>query len=142
MSEINNNNKNNNSGNKRYNILHYMSNKNNFCIFCWVNNSVVKFVSNIHWGTKEESVEMSRCHPRINPTNKEGVLQVWGDKPRADIKIPGIVDDYNHWMLSLDFADQLILSYCPKICCHCIWMLLFLLSVHVYYVLRMYALAT
>ena len=61
---------------KRYNVLHYMNDKNIFCIFCWVDNNVVKFVSNVHRGTKEESVEKSRRHPRINPLNKDGVLEV------------------------------------------------------------------
>ena len=111
---------------KRYNVIHYMNDKNNFRIFCWVDNNVVKFVSNVHRGTKDETVEKARRRPRTNQLNKVGVEEVWGDQPRVNIQIPGIVDDYNHWMLGVDVADHLISSYRPKICCRRTWMPLFL----------------
>lgn len=103
-----------------------MNDKNNFRIFCWVDNNVVKFVSNVHRGTKDETVEKARRRPRTNQLNKVGVEEVWGDQPRVNIQIPGIVDDYNHWMLGVDVADQLISSYRPKIRCRRTWMPLFL----------------
>ena len=103
-----------------------MNDKNNFRIFRWVDNSIVKLVSNVHRGTKDESVEKSRRRPKMNQTNKDGVVKVWGNQPRVDIKIPGIIDDYNHWMLGVDVADQMILSYRPQIRCCRTWMPLFL----------------
>ena len=42
------------------------------------------------------------------------------------VKIPQIINDYNHWMLGVDLVDQLIAYYRPKIRCRCTWMPLFL----------------
>ena len=50
---------------------------------------------------------------------------MWGDEHTATVKIPQIVNDYNHWMLGVDVVDQLIAYYRPKICCQRIWMLFF-----------------
>lgn len=33
------------------------------------------------------------------------------------IRLPRIIDDYNHLMISVYLADQLIVYYCPKIHC-------------------------
>ena len=94
-----------------------MNDKNNYRMFRWVDNSVVKFVSNVHTGKKDESIEKDRRRPRVNLVNKNAVRVIWGDEARKNIKIPGIVDDYNHWMLGVDVADQLISSLRPKLRC-------------------------
>ena len=41
---------------KRYNTLHVMEHKLGHRCFWWVDNSVVKFVSNLHYGTGNEAV--------------------------------------------------------------------------------------
>ena len=93
----------------RFNIVHHMDTKDGYRIFRWVDNNVVKFVSNVHLGT--ESIKKECCRPRINELNKVGVRSVWGEDHTKKIRIPGIVDDYNHWMLGVDVADQLFASY-------------------------------
>ena len=51
----------------RYNTLYYMNDpKGNFQMFRWIDNNVVKMVSNIHMGTKDEVVIKPRKKPRIN----------------------------------------------------------------------------
>ena len=39
-----------------------------------------------------------------------------------EIKIPKVIDDYNHWMGGVDKADQLISSYRPNVRCRRVWM--------------------
>ena len=58
----------------RYNILYYMNNpKGNFQMFRWIDNNVVKMVSNIHMGTKDEVVMKPRKKPRINEFNRKHI---------------------------------------------------------------------
>ena len=38
------------------------------------------------------------------------------------LHIPGVIDDYNHWMLGVDESDQLIAYYRPELRCRRIWM--------------------
>ena len=95
----------------RYNMLRFTNNKDGYRIFRVVDNNVVKFVSNVHSGIKGESILKERCRPRINVLNNIGVCLVWEEEHTKKVRIPGIVDDYNHWMLGVDVADQLIASY-------------------------------
>ena len=87
-------------------------------MFQWIDNNVVKMVSNVHLGTSiDEAVSRARKKPRINEFNRRNIWLVWGDEYTATVKIPQIMNDYNHWMLGVDVVDQLIAYYRPKICC-------------------------
>ena len=52
---------------ERYNTLYYINNpKGNFRMFHWIDNNIVKMVSNIHMGSKDEVV----MKPRKKTKNK------------------------------------------------------------------------
>ena len=104
----------------RFNSLHLMKDKHKYLIARWVDNNVVTMVTNVHEGT--ESVKRLRRKPRCTATNRRHLEQVWGDVYTKEIAIPQIIDDYNHWMLGVDKADQLIAYYRPKLRCRRTWM--------------------
>jgi hypothetical protein len=94
----------------RFNTLYSMNDENGFCIFRWVDNNVVTMVSSFHDGT-EANPTRRRRKPRLTNTNRNHVEQVWGRQGVTDIEIPAVIDDYNHFMLGVDKADQLIAYY-------------------------------
>ena len=110
-----------------------MNDKDNYRIFRWVDSSVVKFVSNVHRGTQNESITKDRRRPRINELNKAGVRFIWRENQSRKIRIPGIINDYKHWVLGVDVVDQLIANYRPKLRCRCTWISIML---HCFDVLR------
>ena len=83
----------------------------NFQMFCWIDNNIVKMVSNVHMGAKDESVMKPRKKPRINKFNRKHIHLVWGDDHVVTVKIPQIINNYNHWMLDVNLVDQLIACY-------------------------------
>ena len=95
-------------------------------MFRWIDNNIVKMVSNIHMGSKDEVIMKSRKKPRLNEFNRKHIRLVWGDDHVVSIKIPTLINDYNMWMLGVDLVDQLIAYYRPKICCRRTWMPLLL----------------
>ena len=101
----------------RFNSCYLLNDKNNYKIFRWIDNNIVKMVSTVHTGCEGEQVEANRRRPRINPINKNNVAHVWGNQHRRNIFIPVIINDYNHWMNGVDIADQLIANYRPKLGC-------------------------
>ena len=68
-------------------------------------------VSNIHMRTKDEVIMKSRKKPRINEFDRKYICLVWGDEHVIPIKIPALINKYNHWMLGVDLVDQLIAYY-------------------------------
>ena len=66
--------------------------KDNFQTFRWIDN-IVKMVSNVHMGTKDEAVMKPRKKPRINEFNRKHIRLVWGDENVVSIKIPTIIND-------------------------------------------------
>ena len=66
-------------------------------------------------GTKDEVVMKPRKKPRINEFNRKHIRLVWRDEHVVAIKIPTLINDYNHWMLDVDLVDQLIAYYRSKI---------------------------
>ena len=61
--------------------------------FRWIDNNVVKMVSNIHTGNPDEVVSCTRKCPRTKKYRK-----LWKGEHSMEIKIPQMVDDYNNWM--------------------------------------------
>ena len=78
---------------KRYNTLHVMDHKLGYRCFRWVDNSVVKFVSNLHYGTGNEAVLRPRKKPRLKEAR-----DLWEKNVTLDVEIPQMVNDYNFWM--------------------------------------------
>ena len=70
--------------------------KDNFQMFHWIDINVMKMVSNIHMGTKDEVVMKPRKKPRINEFNRKHIRLVWGDEHIVTIKIPTLINNYNH----------------------------------------------
>ena len=79
-------------------------------------------VSTVHNGT--ETIKRNRRRPRQNQTNKNHIEKIWGENAKTEIKIPSVIDDYNHWMLGVDKSDQLIAYYRPVLRVRRYWMAL------------------
>src|SRR5210317_2027807 len=105
---------------KRFNTLYTLNDKDGFKIMRWVDNNVVTMVSTLHDGT--ETITRQRKRPRKTTTNMSFVDTVWGGDWVKEISIPGVIDDYNHWMLGVDKSDQLIAYYRPAIRVQRYWM--------------------
>ena len=52
-------------------------------------------------------MEKNRKRPRTSSSNAVEVRKVFGANHRQKLKIPLMVDDYNHFMGGVDIADQL-----------------------------------
>ena len=63
---------------------------------------------------------------RKTPKNEKHVDLVWGNNGRQKIKIPTVIDDYNHWMGDVDLADQRISYYHPNLRSYRNWIPMFL----------------
>ena len=74
-------------------------------------------VSSCHMSSEEENIKKARKRPRKNQINRDNVCIIWGKEHTVHVKIPLLIDDYNHWMLGVDLADQLILYYRSKLRC-------------------------
>ena len=90
----------------------------------WMDNGLVFCVSTVHkvgsvtWCTQKK--------PRKTIKNSKHVDKVWGEDNKKRIHIPKLIDNYNHWMGSVDLADQRVAYYIPNLYCHCNWVPLFL----------------
>ena len=99
----------------RFNTVYVMKTKDNYLIARWVDNNVVTMVTTMH--DPSPAIKKSRRRPRTTSTNKKHVDEVWGDHARCNVWIPVIIDDYNHFMLGVDVADQLIAYYRMDVRC-------------------------
>lgn len=91
----------------------------------WHNNGMVFCVSTLHF-PKNKILRLWR-RPCRTQNNRAHVDLIWGEKDKTNIKIPTIINDYNHWMGDVDVADQRIAYYHPsKLVCYQNWFLTFL----------------
>lgn len=97
----------------------------------WIDNNVVKLLTNVHEVKELKRVKVLRKKPRKTNTNKDHIEAVWGRNARALIPIPVLVKDYNHFMLTVDKADQLIGYYDAKVRCRRTWLPMFLHALQV-----------
>ena len=79
----------------------------------------------------EDKVSRDRKRPRETPNNKKNVRLVWEEASRAGVETPMVIDDYIHWVLGVDLADQLIAHYCMKLGCRRTWMPLFMQLINI-----------
>jgi hypothetical protein len=108
---------------ERFNSLYVYHHSDGYLIYRWIDNSEVLMVSSQHTG--EETITRQRHKPRVNTTNRHHLETVWGANPMVPLDIPGVFDDYNHWMGGVDKADQLIAYYRPNLHCRRTWMPIF-----------------
>lgn len=105
------------------------SSKQSYIIQRWVDNKNVLVVSNVH--SPHDTVVKARKKPRKTQTNAKNIKLVWGEDHVKDIRIPRTIDDYNHWMLGCDLADQLIAYYRPSLRCRRTWLPLWLFVLNI-----------
>lgn len=92
----------------------------------WMDNAPVTMLSTIHSINKEDDfVECNRRCPRTTSTNASIVRAVFNGQPRAQLKIPKLIDDYNHNMNGVDLSDQLRSYYNTQLTVFRTWMPLF-----------------
>lgn len=90
----------------------------------WMDNSAVFCVSTLHKVGKV--IKRTRKRPRVNGVNRNHVNKVWGKNGSAEIYIPSLIDDYNHWMGGVDLVDQRIAYYHPNMRCRRNWIPIFI----------------
>jgi Transposase IS4 len=92
----------------------------------WQDNGPVTMLSTIHGLVGEQwEIERERRRPRETSTNATKVRAVFGSQPKKKLRIPKIIDDYNHYMNGVDIADQLRSYYCTQQTVRRNWMPLF-----------------
>ena len=112
-----------------FNSLYWINDKDNFQIQRWVDNNAVTMVTTMH--THDETVSCVRKKPRVNVVNKANLNRI---RFARMIKIPKVIDDYNHWMGGVNRNDQLIANYCHQLHWNRIWMPLMFHSLDVLHV--------
>ena len=53
----------------------------------------------------------NRRRPKSTATNAKITREPFGDQARKDLSIPAFINDYNHYMGSIDRANQLRKSF-------------------------------
>jgi hypothetical protein len=75
--------------------------KDNVLQFAWRDAQVVLFMTTVYNG--QDKVLRARKRPQNTQAH---ITQLWGDAPIRDLEVPKAIDDYNHYMGSVDQADQ------------------------------------
>lgn len=101
----------------QFNSLYCKDHPGNFRMFRWVDNNIVKLVSNIHTGSADESVMKARKRPRFNNVNCVTCKTIWKESSVVNVKIPQLINNYNYWMLGCDLCNQMIAYYRVKVRC-------------------------
>jgi hypothetical protein len=92
----------------------------------WIDNGAVTMLSTIHELIGDDwEVKRNRRRPRETHVNAINVCATWGSASRKLLKIPRIIDDYNHHMGGVDIADQQCGYYSTQLTTHRNWMPLF-----------------
>ena len=107
---------------ERLNTAYMMNDQDNYRIFRWYDNNIVKMVSNVHYGLEGDHIPRFRKRPRQNQANRKNIKAAWGDSCEAEIKIPQVIEDYNRIMNGVGMCDQYISNYRTKFRCQRNWM--------------------
>jgi len=70
----------------------------------WQDNSVVHFLTTIH--TIEEHSISEHKKPRISTSNGPAICRTLSSQERLNVPIPVMMNDYNHYKVGIDVADQ------------------------------------
>ena len=103
---------------KRYTIqqLFWTVDEHNTLVARWMDNGMVFCVSTMH--KIGAVIKRRQKRPRVTLLNKRHVNTIWGTEGVADIFIPTLIDDYNHWMGGVDLSDQRISYYHADLQCY------------------------
>ncbi|KAG9069979.1 hypothetical protein KI688_009309 [Linnemannia hyalina] len=83
-------------------------------------------LSTIHKiNTDDDFIERIRRCPRNTSTNAANARAIFNGKPRAALKIPKLIDDYNHNMNGVDVSNQFRAYYSTQLAVFRTWMPLF-----------------
>ena len=107
-----------------FNDFYHMVDDYGTLVAKWMDNGLVLCVSTLH--RVGESICRKRKRPRVTVKNKNHVSKVWKDSSTAEIYIPQMIDDYNHWMGGVDLSDQRIAYYHPNLRCVRNWIPMFI----------------
>ena len=99
-------------------------NKFNTLVARWMDNGMVLCVSTMH--KIGAVIKRRRKRPRVTKLNRQHVNKIWGSEGAAEIFIPTLIDDYNHWMGGVDLSDQRISYYHPDLRCYRSWIPIFI----------------
>lgn len=80
------------------------SKDSNVMEFAWKDAQVVLFMSTVNDGQK--SIITSRRRPALTGSSAKQTRKVFGNAVVKDLPIPTFINDYNHYMLGVDLADQ------------------------------------
>ena len=73
----------------------------------------------------------NRKRPRITSSNASSVRQYFGEEVNKSTPIPVWINDYNHFMLGVDLADQIRCYHSKHLKCRRNWLPLFLFILQV-----------
>ena len=107
-----------------FNEFHWCVDEYGTLLGRWMDNSAVFCVSTLHKVGK--IIKRTRKRPRVNAANRRHINKVWGKNGSAEVYIPRLIDDYNHWMGGVDLVDQRIAYYHPDLRCRRNWIPIFL----------------
>ena len=81
----------------------------NVLCFSWKDNNTELGLTTAHsvHHTEEDTIEVERCRPKKTCTNAKITLPVFEGQPSNLLRIPTVIDDYNHRMNGVDIANQL-----------------------------------
>jgi hypothetical protein len=77
----------------------------------WVENTAVLMLTEIHNVGPDHTATRLRRRPRTTSTNGSTVQRVFGDNATKKLPISRVIDDYNHFIGSVERADQLHGNY-------------------------------
>ena len=107
-----------------FNEFYWLIDEHSTLVARWKDNGMVLCCSTVHRVNKV--IPRLRKKPRPTATNTSHLKEVWGDDGYTTIKIPTLIDDYNHWMGGVDMSDQFIAYYHPDLRCFRTWIPMFL----------------
>lgn len=89
----------------------------------WMDNALVSMLSTIHKIHMDDNfIERIRRCPRNTSTNAANARAVFNGNPTAPLKIPKLIDDYNHNKNGVDLSDQFRSYYCTQLTVVRTWM--------------------
>ncbi|KAI3655925.1 hypothetical protein MP638_006061, partial [Amoeboaphelidium occidentale] len=99
---------------------------NDVMVAAWVDNNIVYILSTIHTIHRTaDLVEAPKKHPRENSNNSATRNDLFGENAVLPLKIPTIINDYNHNMNGVDIADQMRSNYATQRTHYRTWVPLF-----------------
>lgn len=110
----------------QWNKLSGMVVNNQVLAVVWMDNAPVTMLTTIHTITNQDDfVKRTRRRPRETSTNAARTREVFKGHPTAELLIPKLIDDYNHYMNGVDISDQYRSYYSTQLTVLRTWMPLF-----------------